>query len=68
MDIESLFAQTVEGDLESVRQQLDATPFLLPARNSDADAWDQQTLLHAASKHGHLEIVKLLVERGAALD
>ncbi|MEE2752405.1 MAG: ankyrin repeat domain-containing protein [Candidatus Latescibacterota bacterium] len=65
MDIESLFVQTVEGDLESVRQQLDATPFLLHTRNSDADAWDQQTLMHAASKHGHLEIVKLFVERGA---
>ncbi len=65
MDIETLFANTAEGDLLGVREQLDTHPFLLNAKNPDTDAWDQQTLLHTAAKHGQLDVVRLLVERGA---
>lgn len=65
MEIGSLFAQIVAADLEAVRKQLDAAPFLVHVRNPDADAWDELTPLHAAAKHGQLEIARLLVERGA---
>ena len=65
MDIESLFAQTAAGDVKGVRNQLEPSSFLLHVRNPDSEAWDEGTLLHAAAKHGHLEIVKRLVEMGA---
>ena len=65
MKIEALFAQTVAGGLDSVRDELDASPFLVHVRNPNTDAWDESTLLHAAAKHGHLEIVKFLVDHNA---
>jgi ankyrin repeat protein len=34
-------------------------------RNPDDEAWEELTPLHGAARHGHLELVKLLVERGA---
>ena len=34
-------------------------------RNPDDEAWEELTPLNGAARHGHLELVKLLVERGA---
>ena len=60
-----LFIHTKAGDLSAVRQWLDEHDYLIHARNPDADAWDEQSLLHTAAKYGHLTVVELLVERGA---
>lgn len=60
-----LFKYVVAGDLGAVRQWLDEHDYLIHVRNPDADAWDEQTLLHVAAKYGHCDIVRLLVERGA---
>ena len=60
-----LFKHVVAGEPGTVRQWLDEHDYLIHARNPDADAWDEQSLLHAAAKYGHLDIVQLLVERGA---
>lgn len=65
MEPTSLFEQAVQGDLEGIRRTLEASPFLIHVRNPDTDAWDQSTLLHTASKHGHLDLVRQLVDRGA---
>ena len=63
MDIATLFSHTTAGNEQELRTLLD--DFLLHAHNPDASAWDEFSLLHCAAKHGHLDIVRLLVERGA---
>jgi len=65
MDIQEFFSDVAMGDQNAVRQQLDDAPFLLHVRNPDTEAWQELTPLHSAAKHGQLEVVKLLVERGA---
>ncbi len=65
MDIANLFAQTAAGDTAVVASLLEENPSLLHVRNADADAWDEGTLLHCAAKHGQLDLVRHLVERGA---
>lgn len=65
MELTTYFTQLTSGDLSGVTSQLEADPFLANVRNPDGDAWDESTPLHAAAKHGHLAIVKLLVEAGA---
>jgi cytohesin len=65
MDIHSLFSNITAGDIESVRRQIDDDPFLIHVRNPDTDAWQELTPLHSAAKHGHLDLAKLLVDRGA---
>jgi len=51
--------------LGAVRQWIDEHDYLVHVRNPNADAWDEQSLLHTAAKFGHRDIVQLLVERGA---
>ncbi len=53
------------GELDQVRAAIDANSELIHTSDPDPNQWDQKTSLHCAAKHGHLEIVKLLVERGA---
>ena len=65
MNLETLFHAAKEGNTSSVVSQIEAAPYLVNIRNPDADAWDQSTLLHTASKHGHLDLVKQLVDLGA---
>lgn len=65
MDLEALFRTAKEGNAGSVVSQIDAASYLVHVRNPDTDAWDQSTLLHTASKHGHLDLVKQLVDLGA---
>ena len=65
LDIQSIFRLISAGKLEGVRQLLEKSPWLVQIPNTDPDAWQERCPLHAAAKHGHLEIVKVLVERGA---
>lgn len=65
MDIQSFFSTIASGDLEAVRQQLDESPFLIQVRNPDQEAWQELSPLHSAARHGHVDIAKLLVERGS---
>jgi len=66
MDLQALFRSVEDGDLTSVTNLLDHQPDLIHIRNSVREkTWNEQTALHSAAKHGRLDIVKLLVERGA---
>jgi uncharacterized protein len=66
MDLQALFRSVEGGDLARTAQLLDHEPALIHVRNSDPEKqWDEQTALHCAAKRGHLDIVRLLVERGA---
>ena len=66
MELQALFRSVQDGDLASVTNLLDNQPDLIHVRNSAREKkWEEQTALHSAAKHGHLDIVKLLVERGA---
>lgn len=65
MDTATLFSHAAAGNEQDLRSRLDEHPFLVHVRNPDAEAWDEGTLLHCAAKHGHLAIVRMLVERGA---
>lgn len=65
MDAPSIFSAVAAGDATRVRALLDACPTLIAARNPDAKAHDEMTPLHCAAARGQLDIVKLLVARGA---
>ena len=65
MDVQTFFSTIATGDLEALRQSLDESPFLVHVRNPDEEDWQALSPLHSAAKHGHLDIVKLFVERGA---
>ena len=65
MDLQSLYPAIEQGNISEVTQLLDKFPDLIHVKNKDRDKWDEFTALHCAAKHGHLEIVRLLVERGA---
>lgn len=65
MNLRELKHLVRSGDLEGVRAAVDAHPDLLHTHDPDPDHWDELTALHCAARHGQLEIVKLLVERGA---
>jgi ankyrin repeat protein len=60
---EDLIAAARQGDLERVRGILDADASLANARDGAG-----ATPLHYAAIHGHPEIVRLLVKRGADIN
>jgi ankyrin repeat protein len=60
-----IFVLISKGDMDAVKHALDDHAWLVQARNPNKDAWDELSPLHCAAKHGHLALVKLLVERGA---
>ena len=64
-DPQQIFGFIAEGDASSVQKLLVRYPSLTHIRNTDEEDWQASSPLHAASKHGHLDTVKLLVERGA---
>lgn len=51
------------GQLDRVRAMLEGNPDRLNARDSD-----KRTALHLAIRYGHMDVVKLLLARGAAPD
>jgi ankyrin repeat protein len=51
------------GDVEAVRVQLEKDPGLIRSRDKDG-----YTLLHRAARQGHLQLVELLIAKGAPLD
>lgn len=61
---QDIFEPIVSGNLDAVRAMLDADPGLVHARRTGGER-DGETTLGAASVAGNLEIVKLLVARGA---
>jgi serine/threonine-protein phosphatase 6 regulatory ankyrin repeat subunit B len=68
----SLFATVESGDIDSLRRHLEDDPGLVHARlvlreedGTPRHGRECPTLLQVAAKAGHLEIVKLLIERGA---
>lgn len=59
------FIQLVrEGDLEGVQTAVKANPELPHVHDPSDDHWEERTALHSAARHGHLDIVKFLVEFG----
>lgn len=65
MSLQNLKQLIRAGDLEAVRRAVDENAELLHTHDPDPDQWDERTALHCAARYAHLEIVKLLVERGA---
>ena len=65
MYLQSLYSAIEQNDVSEATRFLDECPDLIHVRNRDKEKWDEFTALHCAAKHGHLEIVRLLVERGA---
>ncbi|MBX3436709.1 MAG: ankyrin repeat domain-containing protein [Planctomycetaceae bacterium] len=62
------FKQVVRsGDLAKVERILNANSDFLHTYDPDGDQWEERTALHCAARHGHLEIVRLLVERGSEI-
>lgn len=53
------------GNAIQVAEVLDATPDLVNARDLAAEHWEERTALHCAARYAKLDIVRLLVERGA---
>ena len=53
------------GDLGKVRGAVKANPDLPHTCDPSDDWWEERTAMHSAARHGHLEIVKFLVECGA---
>ena len=65
MNLHALKELIRAGDLDAVRAAVEANPDLVWTSDPDPEQWDQKTALHTAARHAQLEIVKLLVERGA---
>jgi len=65
MTLSELKALIQAGDLDQVRAAIDADSELIHTSDPDPDRWDEKTALHCAAKFAHLDIVKLLVDRGA---
>jgi ankyrin repeat protein len=65
IETQAIFGSIRGGDLEAVRRWLDTYSDLVYVQNADGDAWEERWPLQVAAKHGHLPMVKLLVERGA---
>lgn len=65
MDIQAIFQRIREGDAPGVEALLDEHPFLIHIENTEEEAWREREVMNCAAHNGHLEIVKLLVERGA---
>jgi len=65
LDISAFFTLIVSGETDAVRQALANSPWLTDVRCPRDEDWDERWPLHCAAKYGHLEIVKLLVEKGA---
>jgi len=64
MDIATLFSHAAAGNEQDLRTLLDKDPDLLNAGNPKPILYEW-SLLKCAAKHGHLDIVRLLVDRGA---
>jgi len=64
MSTQEIFAAILVGDLEAIRQHIDADPALVFARHADPELFHWSTLQFAAS-YGKLDACRLLVERGA---
>lgn len=58
-----MFHEVESGDVEAVRVLLDRDPGLIRSRDKDG-----YTMLHRAAQHGHLQLVELLIARGAPVD
>ena len=65
MDTQAIFRTIREGDVDAVTALLDEHPFLIHVENTEKDAWRERKVMNCAAHNGRLDIVKLLVERGA---
>ena len=70
MTNEAFYTAVRAGDLAGVGAFLDAHPDLVnweypPSKVENSSQWNEVSPLHAAAKFGQLEMVKLLVSRGA---
>jgi uncharacterized protein len=65
MDTQGIFQRIREGDAPGVESLLDEHPFLVHVENTEEEAWRERKVMNCAAHNGQLDIVKLLVERGA---
>ncbi len=65
VDLQAVFHAIAANDAARVAAVLDEYPGLIHVRNAGPEQWEEITPLHEAAKRGHLDIVRLLVDRGA---
>lgn len=65
MNLRELKTLIRDGDLIAASAAIDENPDLLHTHDPDSDQWNERTALHCAALHGKLDIIKLLVDRGA---
>ncbi len=58
-----IFHEVESGDVEAVRVRLEKDPGLIRSRDKDG-----YTILHRAAQAGHLQLVELLIAKGAPVD
>jgi ankyrin repeat protein len=63
-----IFLAVMEGNMGEVRRRLEAEPDLMEARDSEDTEEQDRTLLMVAADHGHLHLVRLLLEMGAEVN
>jgi uncharacterized protein len=63
MDENLILVAALRGDVREVERLVGQDPSPLDARN-----WEEMTPLMLACARGHLEVVRLLLDKGAALD
>jgi ankyrin repeat protein len=66
-DVTRFFEAAEEGDVELLRSLLNQHPALVHAGNPAA-RHERWTALHTAAKAGHVDAVRLLLDRGADLN
>eukprot|EP00058_Branchiostoma_floridae_P021213 XP_002606703.1 hypothetical protein BRAFLDRAFT_72529 [Branchiostoma floridae] len=64
MDLDTFFRAVEEGDVQTVREGLEAGVDVYARR----DSWEYQTSLHVASVCGQTEVAELLIKNGANLE
>jgi ankyrin repeat protein len=65
MSPNEFFGAVRAGSVERVREILKEHPWMVGAGNPGKDLWDERSPLHCAAKHGHLPVVRLVVDEGA---
>ena len=59
----NIYEQAIKGDVDAIQTAFQHSPFDTNALNAEG-----QSLLFLAAAHGHVEVVKILLDKGATVD